>query len=84
LTVFDAETQTVEEFSTSNFVGIDPRRTSNADAQVVSVLPSITNKSLMQIAKDEGMTAEERPIKWMNSPHLTKSCRGHGRGHTGR
>lgn len=60
----DAETQTmVEEFSTSNFVGIDSKANKYVTPKSSSVLPSITNKSLMQIAKDEGMTVEERPIK---------------------
>jgi branched-chain amino acid aminotransferase len=60
----DAETQTViEEFSTSNFVGIDSKANKYVTPKSASVLPSITNKSLMQIAKDQGMTVEERPIK---------------------
>jgi branched-chain amino acid aminotransferase len=60
----DAETQTVvEEFSTSNFVGIDSKANKYVTPKSSSVLPSITNKSLMQIAKDEGMTVEERAIK---------------------
>jgi branched-chain amino acid aminotransferase len=60
----DAETQTVvEEFSTSNFVGIDSKANKYITPKSPSVLPSITNKSLMQIAKDEGMTVEERPVR---------------------
>jgi branched-chain amino acid aminotransferase len=60
----DAETQTVvEEFSTSNFVGINSKANKYVTPKSSSVLPSITNKSLMQIAKDEGMTVEERAIK---------------------
>lgn len=61
----DSKTQSlVEEFSTSNFVGI----VNNGDKKKYvtpkssSVLPSITNKSLMTIAKDEGLTVEERDI----------------------
>jgi len=60
----DSTTQTkIEEFSTSNFIGI-----SNASNKYVtpissSVLPSITNKSLMDIARDEGMTVEQRDIE---------------------
>jgi len=60
----DAKTQQyIEEFSTSNFVGI-----MNSDKRYItpyspSVLPSITNKSLMQIARDEGFTVEERNVK---------------------
>lgn len=51
----------VEEFGTSNFIAITP------DGKYVtpkspSILPSITNKSLMTIAKDLGMTVEKRPV----------------------
>jgi branched-chain amino acid aminotransferase len=60
----DAATQSlVEEFSTSNFVGIDSKNKVYATPRSRSVLPSITNKSLMTIAKDEGMTVQERDIK---------------------
>jgi branched-chain amino acid aminotransferase len=61
----DAATQTmVEEFSTSNFVGVD-----NTNKKYVtpysqrSVLPSITNKSLMTLAEQElGYKVEQRDI----------------------
>jgi branched-chain amino acid aminotransferase len=57
----DAATQTmVEEFSTSNFVGISGNKYITPKSP--SVLPSITNKSLMQIARDIGMTVEEREV----------------------
>jgi len=59
----DSKTQSmVEEFSTSNFVGIDNTQKKYVTPKSPSVLPSITNKSLMQIAKDEGFTVEERDI----------------------
>lgn len=59
----DAATQTkVEEFSTSNFVGIKTKENVFVTPKSPSVLPSITNKSLMQIAKEEGMTVEARDI----------------------
>jgi len=65
----DALTQTnVEEFSTSNFIGIKngPGGESEGGTYATpisgSVLPSITNKSLMTIAKDEGMVVEQRDI----------------------
>jgi len=66
----DAATQgLVEEFSTSNFVGIDTEKSLYVTPKSRSVLPSITNKSLMTIAKDEGLTVEERdiPISEMES-----------------
>jgi branched-chain amino acid aminotransferase len=59
----DAQTQsTIEEFSTSNFVGIDNTNKKYVTPKSPSVLPSITNKSLMAIAKDEGLTVEQRDI----------------------
>lgn len=59
----DAATQTsIEEFSTSNFVGIDNANKKYVTPRSPSVLPSITNKSLMTIAKDEGFEVEQRDI----------------------
>eukprot|EP00538_Stauroneis_constricta_P009116 CAMPEP_0119552838 /NCGR_PEP_ID=MMETSP1352-20130426/5739_1 /TAXON_ID=265584 /ORGANISM="Stauroneis constricta, Strain CCMP1120" /LENGTH=405 /DNA_ID=CAMNT_0007599139 /DNA_START=139 /DNA_END=1353 /DNA_ORIENTATION=+ len=59
----DAKTQTtVEEFSTSNFVGINNDKKLYVTPRSPSVLPSITNKSLMKIAEDEGLTVEQRDI----------------------
>jgi branched-chain amino acid aminotransferase len=59
----DAKTQTVvEEFSTSNFVAINNQQKLYVTPKSNSVLPSITNKSLMQIAIEEGFTIEERDI----------------------
>lgn len=52
----------IEEFSTSNFIGI------TADNKFVtpdshSILCSVTNLSLQQVAKDMGMDVEVRPIE---------------------
>ena len=59
----DAATQTlVEEFSTSNFVGVNHAANTYVTPSSPSVLPSITNKVLMQLARDEGMRVEERDI----------------------
>lgn len=59
----DAKTQTtVEEFSTSNFVGIDNDKKKFVTPKSGSVLPSITNKSLMTLAADEGLTVEARDV----------------------
>jgi branched-chain amino acid aminotransferase len=59
----DSKTQSlVEEFSTSNFVGIDNTAKKYITPSSPSVLPSITNKSLMDLAKDEGMTVEARSV----------------------
>ncbi|KAL3940383.1 MAG: hypothetical protein SGBAC_005086, partial [Bacillariaceae sp.] len=59
----DSKTHTVlEEFSTSNFVGIDNSQKKYVTPMSSSVLPSITNKSLMTIAEDEGLAVEARDI----------------------
>ena len=52
----------VDEFNTSNFLAVTKDGkyvTSLSD----SILPSVTNKSLMQVAQDLGMPAERRKIK---------------------
>jgi len=51
----------VEEFATSNFIAItkDGRYVTPASP---SILPSVTNKTLMQIARDMGMDVEVRPV----------------------
>ena len=60
----DAKLHTyVEEFSTSNFLGI------TKDGKYVtpdscSVLPSVTNLSLREVAADLGMPVERRPIPY--------------------
>lgn len=58
----DAKTNSfVEEFSTSNFVAID-KDGAFVTPSSPTVLPSITNKSLMELAKDEGLQVNIRPI----------------------
>ncbi|MDR0379094.1 MAG: aminotransferase class IV, partial [Candidatus Accumulibacter sp.] len=58
----DAKTHSfVEEFATSNFIGIKPDGTYvTPDSR--SVLPSVTNDTLKKIAADLGMKVEVRPI----------------------
>jgi branched-chain amino acid aminotransferase len=51
----------VDEFSTSNFIGI--KKSSYITPQSPSILPSITNKSLATIATDMGMDVEQRPVE---------------------
>ena len=59
----DAKTQTtIEEFSTSNFVGINNEKKLYVTPSSRSVLPSTTNRALMQLAKDEGYTIEQRDV----------------------
>ena len=60
----DAKSQTmVEEFSTSNFIAID-KSGNYVTPKSPSILPSVTNKSLRQIALDLGMGVEEREVPW--------------------
>lgn len=60
----DSATHTlVDEFGTSNFIGITADRryvTPKSD----SILESVTNLSLQTIAADLGMPVERRPIPW--------------------
>jgi branched-chain amino acid aminotransferase len=60
----DAKTHSyVEEFATSNFLGIKPDGTYvTPDSR--SVLPSITNMSLKEVAADLGWKVECRPIPY--------------------
>ena len=51
----------VEEFGTSNFFGIT-RDGKYITPDSKSILPSITNNSLMQIAEDLGIQVERRPV----------------------
>lgn len=50
----------VEEFATSNFIGIKDNTYVTPESS--SILPSVTNKTLKQIAADMGMKVEVRPV----------------------
>ncbi|KAI0567704.1 branched chain amino acid aminotransferase [Gracilaria domingensis] len=52
--------RTIEEFGTSNFFGL--KGNTYVTPNSASVLPSITNKTLMQLAQDGGMVVEQREI----------------------
>lgn len=54
------EKKYVDECGAANFFGI--KNNTYVTPQSTSILPSITNKSLMQIAEDLGMKVERRPI----------------------
>jgi len=61
----------IEEFNSSNFVAI------NSEGRYVtpvsdSILKSITNKSLMTLAKDMGITVEERVIEFAEVKGFTE------------
>ena len=53
----------VEEFSTSNFIAISKDGNYVTPASE-SILQSVTNMSLRQIARDLGMGVEERAVEW--------------------
>mmetsp|Transcript_11163 Transcript_11163/g.25445 ORF Transcript_11163/g.25445 Transcript_11163/m.25445 type:complete len:416 (+) Transcript_11163:74-1321(+) len=55
------ERRFIEEFSVCNFVGITKDGT-YVTPSAGSILASTTNKMLQQLAKDEGMKVENRPI----------------------
>jgi branched-chain amino acid aminotransferase len=53
----------IDEFGTSNFVGIT-RDGRYVTPKSESILESITNDSLRTLAADLGMTVEHRPVRW--------------------
>lgn len=55
------EKKYIDECGPANFFGI--KGNSYITPKSTSILPSITNKSLMQIAEDMGMTVEQRPVR---------------------
>ena len=55
-----AEHKYIEECAAANFFGIKDKKYITPKSQ--SILPSITNKSLRQIAGDVGLTVEERKV----------------------
>lgn len=50
----------IDEFSTANFVGI--KGESYITPKSETILPSVTNRSLMTIAEDIGLKVERRPV----------------------
>jgi branched-chain amino acid aminotransferase len=59
----DAKTNTlVEEFSTSNFFAITKDGSAFVTPSSPTILPSITNKSLQQLAEDMGLRVEKRQV----------------------
>ena len=57
----------VEEFGTSNFVGVT-KDGKYVTAASHSILPSITNMTLQQIARELGMPVEVRPVEFEEIP----------------
>jgi len=61
----------IEEFGTSNFIGIS-RDGTYVTASSNSILPSVTNASLQLIAADMGMKVEVRPIPFSEIPDFVE------------
>lgn len=51
----------IDEFATSNFIAINDGKYITPSS--ATILPSITNRSLMQLAEDIGLVVERRPIE---------------------
>lgn len=62
----------VEEFSTSNFAAISADGSTYVTPKSESILPSITNIMLRQLASDRGLKVEERPIPWSEVPSFSQ------------
>lgn len=62
-----SEQKYIEEFSVSNFLGIGPKGEYITPCSP-SILPSITNKMLMQLAEDRGIKVEPRLVEWAEVP----------------
>jgi branched-chain amino acid aminotransferase len=68
----DSATHTcVDEFGTSNFIGITAKG-KYVTPESSSILGSITNKSLQVLAKDAGLKVERRPIKIAELPEFVE------------
>jgi branched-chain amino acid aminotransferase len=64
------EKKYIDEFSTSNFISI--KGNSYVTPKSDSILPSITNKSLAELAEKLGMTIERRPVSVDELPALNE------------
>lgn len=63
--------QWVDEFGTSNFLAITKEGT-YVTSESSSILPSITNKSLMEIAAKLGIKTERRPVRVSELPEFSE------------
>ena len=61
----DSETRTyVEETGGANVLFVDGNTLVVPKSHTDSILPSITRRSLVQVAQDLGMVVDERPVEW--------------------
>ena len=67
--------QFIDEFGTSNFLGITKDGV-YVTPESKSILPSITNKSLMRLAEDMDIKVERRPVRFDELPDFAEigSC----------
>lgn len=63
----------IEEFATSNFLGITKDK-KYVTPSSPSILPSVTNKTLQQLAQDMGYTVEIRPIEFDELDSFEEIC----------
>ena len=61
----------VEEFATSNFVGISGEG-AYVTPKSASILPSITNQTLMELAREQGLEVQARPILFDEVEHFAE------------
>ncbi len=62
----DSETRTyVEETGGANVLFVDGNTLVVPKSHTDSILPSITRRSLVQVAQDLGMVVDERPVEWV-------------------
>uniref|UniRef100_A0A0G4FZR6 Branched-chain-amino-acid transaminase n=1 Tax=Chromera velia CCMP2878 TaxID=1169474 RepID=A0A0G4FZR6_9ALVE len=57
------EQKFIDEFSTSNFIAFEKGKDRYVTPQSPSILPSITNLSLMDLARDQGWEVVQRPVE---------------------
>lgn len=62
------ERKFIDEFSAANFFGITGNTYITPESP--SILPSITNKSLIEVAKDIGMSVQRRPVSLEELAHF--------------
>lgn len=73
----DSKTRTyIDEFSTSNFVALldDPTTGSKTFVvpESVSILKSVTTKSLIELSKSFGWNVEMRPVPWVEVANFSE------------
>ncbi len=62
----------IDEFNTSNFIAISGAGDEYLTPDSRSALPSITNKTLSQLAADEGLKVTRRPIEFEEVPRFSE------------